>query len=137
MYLKAINVSLNIALGKNKTNIEGNHDICQLCAIARNLIIEYKTTNKNSTKEQMFTAIKVVEKFIGNIYDKTEDMTFARYPMSKDKIGQFYIQALENEVIDLEMLKEQMVMVYKMLEFIYSMPELEIEIKEEIMSEYY
>ena len=137
VYLKAINVALCTVLGKERKITEGGHDIRELCATAKNLIIEYKPKNKNGTTEQMFTAIKLIEKFIANIYEKTDDMTFARYPMAKDKNDHFYIQNLENEVIDIDLLKEQMVFVYKMLEFIYDMPELEMEIKAEVMNDYY
>ena len=44
-------------------------------------------------------------------------MTFARYPMDKNKNGHFYIQALDNSVIDMELLEKQMVIVYKMLQW--------------------
>lgn len=128
---------MSIVLSKEKGITEGGHDIRALCATARNLIIEYKTANKNTTTEQMFSAIKLVEKFVLNIYDKTDDMTFARYPLAKDKQGHFYIQTFENEVVDLELLKEQMVFVYKMLVFIYEMPELDIEIRAEMMMDCY
>ena len=137
VYLKAINCVLSIVLSKEKGITEGGHDIRALCATARKLIIEYKTANKNTTTEQMFSAIKLVEKFVLNIYDKTDDMTFARYPLAKDKQGHFYIQTFENEVVDLELLKEQMVFVYKMLDFIYEMPELDIEIRAEMMMDCY
>lgn len=137
VYLKAINRALSIVLDKEKGITEGGHDIRALCATARNLIIKYKTENKNTTTEQMFSAIKLVEKFVLNIYDKTDDMTFARYPLAKDKHGHFYIQTFENEVVDLELLEEQMVFVYKMLDFIYEMPELEIEIRTEMMMDCY
>lgn len=135
VYLKAINASLNISLGKSRTNIEGNHDIKQLCSTAKKLIIEYKAINGNSTKDDMFKAIKVVENFISNIYDKTDDMTFARYPMDKNKDGHFYVQSLENEVVDLELIEEQIVIIYKLLDFIYEMPELEMELYAEMMSD--
>ena len=137
VYLKAINCVLSIILSKEKGITEGGHDIRALCATARNLIIEHKTANRNTTTEQMFSAIKLVEKFVLNIYDKTDDMTFARYPLAKNKQGHFYIQSFENEVIDLELLKEQMVFVYKMLDFIYEMPELDIEIRAEMMMDCY
>lgn len=136
VYLKAINVSINFILNRQCSITRGGHDIRELCSTAKNLIIEYKNNNRCTTTEQMFSAIKVVEKFIANIYEKTSDMTFARYPMDKDEEGHFYIQALENEVIDLEMLEEQIVYVYKLLEFIFEMPEVEMEIQAEVMSDY-
>lgn len=128
IYLKAINVILNIVLNEQNQVIQGGHDIKQLCQTSKSLILKYKNRNKNETTDQMWTAIKVIENFIENIYEKTNDMTFARYPMDKNKNGHFYIQALDNSVIDMELLEKQMVIVYKMLEFIYQTPELEQEL---------
>ena len=128
IYLKAINVILNIVLNEQNQAIQGGHNIKQLCQTSKNLILKYKKKSKNETTDQMWTAIKVIENFIENIYIKTDDMTFARYPMDKNKNGHFYIQALDNSVIDMELLEKQMVIVYKMLEFIYQTPELEQEL---------
>ena len=128
IYLKAINVVLNIVLNEQNQAIQGGHNIKQLCQTSKNLILKYKNKSKNETTDQMWTAIKVIENFIENIYEKTNDMTFARYPMDKNKNGHFYIQALDNSVIDMELLEKQMVIVYKMLEFIYQTPELEHEL---------
>ena len=128
IYLKAINVILNIVLNEQNQVIQGGHDIKQLCQTSKSLILKYKNRNKNETTDQMWTAIKVIENYIENIYEKTNDMTFARYPMDKNKNGHFYIQTLDNSVIDMELLEKQMVIVYKMLEFIYQTPELEHEL---------
>ena len=128
IYLKAINVILNIVLNEQNQAIQGGHNIKQLCQTSKNLILKYKNKSKNETTDQMWTAIKVIENFIENIFIKTDDMTFARYPMDKNKNGHFYIQALDNSVIDMELLEKQMVIVYKMLEFIYQTPELEQEL---------
>ena len=135
VYLKAINVALSVVLKKNRGVSEGGHDLKALCSTARNLIIKYKQTNKNITTSQMFEGIKVVEKFISNIYEKTDDMTFARYPISKNKQGHFYIEKFENEVIDLQLLREQTVYIFKILDFIYQMPELDLEILADSMEE--
>ena len=64
-------------------------------------------------------------------------MTFTRYPMDKDKNGHFYIQNLENEVVDLVLLQDQISMVYHMLEFVYEMPVLEIEMSAEAIKDLY
>lgn len=137
LYLKAINSVLSAILGKKRGITEGGHDLKTLCGTARNLIIEYKNLHKDNTTEQMFTAIKVVERFIDNIYAKTDDMTFARYPMDKDKNGHFYIQNLENEVVDLILLRDQISVIYHMLEYIYDMPVLEMEMDAEAMKDLY
>ena len=104
IYLKAINVILKIVLNEQNQAIQGGHNIKQLCQTSKNLILKYKNKSKNETTDQMWTAIKVIENFIENIYIKTDDMTFARYPMDKNKNGHFYIQALDNSVIDMELL---------------------------------
>ncbi len=119
VYLKAINAILGVVLSKARGVSEGGHDLMGLCGTARNLIIEYKNSNKNTATKEMFYGINVVKKFVENIYEKTNDMTFARYPIAKDKQGHFYIGVFENEVIDLEAFAEQMVYVYNMLDFIY------------------
>ncbi len=137
VYLKAINVCFHIILKKPNAKIEGGHDIKQLCCVAKSLITEYKLKNRGTESEHLLTAIKVVENFIKNIYEKTNDMTFARYPMDKNKTGHFYVQTFENEVVDLDLLQEQTLIVFSMLEYIYEMPELEIEISLEEIENYY
>lgn len=135
VYLKAINAVLSVELNKERGITEGGHDLRALCGTARNLIIDYKSKNKNTTTDQMFQGIKVVEKFVGNIYAKTDDMTFVRYPLAKNKNSHFYIETFENEVVDLELLAEQIVYVYKLLDFIYEMPEINLEIRAEAMAD--
>ena len=135
VYLKAINAALSFILNKDRSITDGGHDLNTLYGTARNLIIEYKNSNKCETTKEMFQGIKVVGKFIDNIYAKTDDMTFARYPLAKDQQGHFYIDNFDNEVIDLELLEDQIVYVYKMLDFIYEMPELDLEIQAEAMAE--
>lgn len=70
IYLKAINVILNIVLNEQNQVIQGGHDIKQLCQTSKSLILKYKNRNKNETTDQMWTAIKVIENFIENIYEK-------------------------------------------------------------------
>lgn len=73
IYLKAINVSLNLILSKPNIKIQGNHNIQQLCETAVSLVLEYKNQNQNTTTEQMFLGIKLVKNFIDNIYKKRHD----------------------------------------------------------------
>lgn len=123
VYLKAINVSLSFIQNKNRKITEGKHDIKGLCKTAKNLIIDYKICNKNKTTEDMFHGIKVVERFINNIYEKTDDMSFVRYPLSSKEDKHFYVNSSENEVIDLEILSNQIIYIYKLLNFIFEMAE--------------
>lgn len=137
VYLKAINAALSVILNKQRGITAGGHDLKCLFSVARALIIEYKTKNKNDATEQMFLGIKVVGKFIENIYEKTDDMTFARYPLTKNKQGHFYIQTFDNEVIDMELLEEQIIYVFEMLKYIYDTPELDIDSQEDAMMDCY
>ena len=73
IYLKAINVILNIVLNEQNQAIQGGHNIKQLCQTSKNLILKYKNKSKNETTDQMWTAIKVIENFIENIYIKTDE----------------------------------------------------------------
>lgn len=127
VYLKAINVSYNVALRKDKTEIEGAHDIKQLWNVSRKLALEFKTENPGHTADQLWNAVKVVGKFIDNIYEKTDDMTFARYPMDKDNNGHFYIEKVGNTVVNMEELYKQLLVVFHMLDFIFDVPEMFID----------
>ncbi len=135
VYLKAINVSLSFIQNKERKITEGKHDIKKLCATAKNLIINLKTGNKNKTTEDMFAGIKVVERFINNIYEKTEDMSFARYPFSNKEDNHFYVNTSQNEVIDIENLSNQIIYIYKLLNFIFEMAESFLERNDEIIED--
>ena len=70
-----------------------------------------------------------------NIYEKTEDMSFARYPLSSKEDKHFYVNSSENEVIDLEILSDQIVYIYKLLNFIFEMVELDLQQNGEILED--
>ena len=106
LYLKAINVSLSVVLNKDCNVIKGGHDLRTLCGFVSNLIDEYSKITTASEALRMQKNIKVIKKFIENVYAKSKDMTFARYPVTKKKKGQFYTNSSDNEVVDLELLKE-------------------------------
>ena len=126
IYLKAINVSLSYLQNKERKLTEGRHDLKCLCETAKNLIIDYKKIRENKVLEEIFQGIKVIENFINNLYEKTNDITFARYPFTNKMEEHFYIGTNENIVIDLEILSEQIVLIYKLLSFIFEMLELEL-----------
>ncbi len=127
VYLKAINVSCNITLGKEDAKIEGNHNIKQLCEKALRLLEEYKNRFNNQESINMFSSIRVIKNYIDNIYEKTDDMTFARYPVDKKKNSHFYLNTHDNVVINMEILKEQTILIYHLLHYIYEMLEMHID----------
>lgn len=119
VYLKAICATYSTALGKPRKITGGGHDIQGLCGEAQSLIAEFALQNPSGEMNQAKIAIMATRKFIDTIYEKTRDMTFARYPLDKDANGHFYIETLENEVVNLEALKTQLVHVHIGLSFAY------------------
>lgn len=132
VYLKVIIVSLNIILDKETKKIEGKHDIRQLAQGARKLIIQFNSSEKSFDSKQMLTAIKVINNFIDIIYEKTDDMTFARYPMSRKKKGNknpFYLEVFGNEVVDMELFNKEIVAVFHMLDYLFEITDEMVENK--------
>ena len=120
LYLKAIHFNLCILL-EEKPTISADHNIKQICEEAKAKILTIKNGDFYSDGEFMYTAIKVVHKFIVNIYDKTNDMSFARYPISSKKKKMFYSKKTAgNIVVDLEKMREQFSYVFMMLDSIMS-----------------
>lgn len=115
--LKSINFYLEILL-EEKPNIEGKHDIKQLNQTAIRKLEDLKSKDLYAGLDEAKTALQLIEKFIANIYDKTNDMTFARYPITAKKEKMFYTKELNNVVIDLEKLKEQYGYAFTMLDFV-------------------
>lgn len=119
VYLKGFNsqmqrlMKLEIDKELSESKIEKGHDIKRLChqAIAhfdkyieQSSIIDTKSTE---TKEKK-TELKFLLKFIKNLYEQTDDMSFMRYSIdNKKKEPQFYSEMTnsENIVIDLEIFK--------------------------------
>lgn len=123
LHLKVMNMRLNDLLGTGSVQIEGGHDISQLCCVSLKRIEELKKRDASRTNNEIYTAVKLIYGFIKNIYANTNDMTFVRYPIQKDKTEQFYINEEENVVVDMVLLKEQMEYVIALTEFINEMLE--------------
>lgn len=119
VYLKGINAVTCSLLGRPRSILSGGHDVRCLCNEAHFSVNEIDKKYSITTTKQMVVAIKLVKNFVANIYEKTKDMTFARYPMDKNKSGHFYIESLDNTTVDLHELSKQMILVYKMLDYIY------------------
>lgn len=78
------------------SKIEGKHNILQLCNKALSMI-------EQDEEKEFFNELKFVKKFIEYIYDKTDDMAFARYPINRKKDKQFYVSN-QNVIINLDSL---------------------------------
>ncbi len=133
--LKAINDYLNIIL-YDKAKIEGGHDIKQLSDVTLKLFQKFKAKENSNEVAESITAIKLVKKFIDNIFEKTNDMAFARYPINSKNEDMFYNATLQNVMVDMELLQEQIAYVATMLDFVFDCLCRYIEYIQE-MKEYY
>ena len=116
--LKAINDHLSIIL-HDKAKIEGGHNIKQLSDVTLKLFQEFKKKSNSNEIVGSIKAIKLVKQFISNIFEKTDDMAFVRYPINSKKEDMFYAASTENVVVDMELLKEQLSYVTTMFDFVF------------------
>ena len=122
LYLKSIDSILNIILNRKKTK-KLNHKIDVIVKnIIKNLarVKAIKCDSFNDEEiDRILCAMNIVKNFISNIYTKTSDMSFARYPFSTDFKNMFYNSTYENETINMEILYEQLEYIKTMFEFTY------------------
>ncbi|MTH08279.1 hypothetical protein GL288_13325, partial [Turicibacter sanguinis] len=102
IYLKSIYTILAIWLEKDITHI-GGHNIKQLYQIVIKIISEFEDKHGNHEDiKEIKSQLNVVKVFVDEIFEKTKDMDFVRYPIGRDKENHFYVDQLDNVVIDLE-----------------------------------
>lgn len=104
IYLKAIYNILAKFLRENREFI-GGHDIKQLYNEVQGIVRRFE--NKYSGKENIkyfIDEMASVENFINEIYNRTNNMDFVRYPIDSKKNNHFYVESKENVVVDLETL---------------------------------
>lgn len=133
--LKAIIDYLNIILHETPS-IRNGHNIKQLIEEAIERFKEFNAVEKSNEIEQSITALKLVQNFIRNIYEKTDDMAFARYPINTKEKEMFYAATYENVVVNLEILREQATYVITMLELVTDSLLRYMEYLSELKSEY-
>lgn len=113
IYLKGFNSQIKIfekleIQEFQESKIEGNHDIRQLCDVAISLI-------KSSSQKELLPEFMFVKKFIEILYENTNDMTFARYPINKKGKFQFYVKKRRNITIDLDIIRIWICKVFSIL----------------------
>lgn len=133
--LKAIIDYLNIILHERHI-IKNGHNIKQLIEEAIKRFMDFNAVESSDEIAQSITALKLVQNFIRNIYEKTDDMAFARYPVDTKEREMFYAAAYENVVVDLEILREQAIYVITMLELVTDSLLRYMEYLSELKSEY-
>lgn len=118
IYLKGFNSQIRI-LDKiekqeyQESKIEGKHNILQLCQTAISLI---KKSSRKDLLKDLLPEFNFVKKFIDVLYENTDDMSFARYPVDIDKEPHFYAQQTENIAIDLDVLRIWVCKVFDILD---------------------
>jgi hypothetical protein len=114
VYLKGFNSQYRILAKMQRgeyqySKIEGKHDIRQLCQVAVSLIKANK--DKELLKEFLF-----IQKFVDILYANTDDMTFARYPITSNGNRHFYVEQKDNVTIDLDVFRQWILRVFHILD---------------------
>lgn len=116
VYLKNICWSLNRLLKKDETQKGNtflfNHELNKHYKKMMELENEY---HPNSNKQEFNALNHRLNEYITELYSKTKDITFPRYT-SGTSSPQFYVEELDNVVIDLENLKEIYTEIFKNLD---------------------
>lgn len=125
-------------------NIEGRHDILQLVNTSISKFNKYleQGINLGSLEEIQVVQkeLNLVKKFIEILYENTDDMTFARYPITSKKEKHFYnddspFATNENITIDLNTFKLWIIDIFSILRKITDHSELLIDHYFEMLSD--
>lgn len=116
LYLKGLISGLQQVTPVDNLTTPWGHDIRKLSEDIKkhSLIFSGKHLSEKMTKE--FNRVStLVGELIDNIYIETDDMTFPRYPSrvkKKKSVPHFYVQEKENVTVDLELLLEQILVIF-------------------------
>lgn len=113
LYLKSLYIRLAELLEKPQ-KFAGGHNIKSLLGMVSALVKEIKQNKIEFKKYELL--IKDLDEFINEIYEKTDKMDFARYPMDNNKENYFYVDNLNNEVINLPVLLDKIINIHEILE---------------------
>lgn len=127
LYLKAISWSLNI-LTKTGKEFRTNHHLNELLQDVKSLVYLFESDTEKL--KEFATRIKPLENYINELYSKIEkvkpdgkkfySIDFSRYSLTLQGEPQFYINELDNVVVDMENLFEVFGQIHKSLDGIAS-----------------
>lgn len=114
VYLKGFNSQYRILAKLQRdeyqaTKIEGKHDIRQLCQVAISLV-------KDNNNKDLLVELTFIKRFIDILYTNTDDMTFARYPVTSKGEQHFYVKEKNNVTIDLDVFRQWVIRVFHILD---------------------
>lgn len=102
IYLKSIYTVLATWLERDTKYMKG-HDIRQQYQMVIKIIEDFeRARNNHEDIREIKSQFNVVIEFVDGIYEKTKKMDFVRYPIDHNKEKHFYIDQLDNVVVDLE-----------------------------------
>lgn len=148
IYLKGFNAQIKTLQTLEKeeryafNQIEGNHDIKQLCNVAIRRFNEYVNespyidSKDESTKEKK-NELLFIKKFIEILYENTKDMSAMRYPINTGKELQFYNKSKENVTVSLLCYKIWLYKIFSILESLTSYIEFEVDELLDLLAEIY
>lgn len=111
-----------------KSQIEGKHNIRQLCQVAVKLL-------RDNRDKELLAEFEFVQKFIDILYENTDDMTFARYPITAKGDNHFYVDEKNNITIDLCVFRQWTLRVFRILDSCTDMIEIQMDQINEWQSE--
>lgn len=118
LYLKAMIWTLNKLLGNN-LKIEGNHDIRQMFFTVQSRIESYKGIKwRQHFDKKSKPLYDYIHELFGMISSpgKGNNMDFSRYPITNKYKNHFYIDQLNNVMIDLENLEKCLIKIKETLD---------------------
>lgn len=104
VYLKALSWTYNILLGTTD-KFALTHNLNRLLSEAIRLglqITELSSSEKNDFRQYH----EVLTAYVNDLSNKTADITFTRYTITRSSEQHFYVEDLENVVIDMENITE-------------------------------
>lgn len=121
IYLKGLIQGLQRVNQEDNPSIPWGHNIRKLSEDIKkySFIFSEKYLNKKMGKE--FNKVSaLIGELIDNIYTETNDMTFPRYPSAakkRENIPHFYVKEKKNITIDLELLFEQIIVIFYIFDY--------------------
>lgn len=88
------------------------------------------TKNTELIDEMLF-----VQRFIDILYENTDDMTFARYPINSKKDAHFFVKLSKNGVVNLNVLRQWVKRLFSILDGITGYIDWQVETLKDMRSE--
>lgn len=122
LYIKAL-IYLSSENGASIAFRVMNHDIRTLRSEFGNMIMSYDNNLANTALRDF----DYLDKFMGLLFEKTSDCTYARFPYDSSNNEHFYVDASENIIVDMKVLLEWSKSIFYILDRNYYLLSSELE----------